>query len=110
MACKAGELPPGPWDVAPPAETSGWGLCVRAGRYIVARIPGRGNFNNRKGVAHLISATPDLLASCEELVAMAETWDRHFREHAEATGWTDSDPDILARARAAVAKAKGGAA
>ena len=50
----------------------------------------------------------DLLAACEAMIEMADTWDRHFREYAKASRWTDSDPDIMAQARAAVAKAKGG--
>ena len=58
--------------------------------------------------ATLLEAAPDLLAACEALIEMADAWDRHFSEHAKASRWTDSDPDIMAQARAAVAKAKGG--
>ncbi len=64
-------------------------------------VNSRAEWDGRK---HLIAAAPDLLAACKALL-----------EDLDATEWRDSSPQdmerrrkIVAQARAAIAKAKGG--
>lgn len=103
---------PGPWSIVghafpglnredrPLIDACGDTLGVVRGSGVVASI--------RDANARLISAAPDLLAACEELLDGIERWDEAMSKLVDVSKlpkWAGKD-----RARAAIAKAKGGVA
>lgn len=85
---------PGPWEVAMPGEVDehyavldGFGHTASVYGYPEENAAALAN-------ARLISAAPDLLAACEELLIYLGDWD-------------DMENDTCAAARKAIAKAKG---
>lgn len=77
----------GPWRIAEPQETAGWGLCVANDRTIVARLTGPFS-DTKRANACLIAAAPDLLASlqrCVELMNNGGTWTLEDQNAARAS-------------------------
>lgn len=99
---------PGPWHMDPEEITSGFrivpkigdrGLAVAIQRDAAPAIPGSGiDRATAEANARLIAAAPELLEALEEMVKAGEFED-----------W-DGRCDCIAVARAAIAKATGGAA
>jgi len=84
---------PGPWEIAPPHQTAGWGLCVRSSGRILARMVGRDQ-DQKKADVRLMAAAPDLLEALKTLP--------------QSLAATDDDLNRwLERANAAIAKAEG---
>ena len=98
---------PGPWrvdiDRAIVADSQARGIW----RTVVADLglPTSPNgAQEREANAHLIAAAPDLLEALEELVVTADNMRAWIERQAAAT---PEDHAAIARARAAIAKAKG---
>ena len=85
---------PGPWEIAPPHQTSGWGLCVRSSGRILARMVGRDQ-DQKKADVRLMAAAPDLLSVCKELADSAAYWSEY-----------DVPLGIVDRLNVAIAKAE----
>jgi len=84
----------GPWEIAPPHQTTGWGLCIRSSSRILARMVGRDQ-DQKKADARLMVAAPDLLSVCKELADSAAYWSEY-----------DVPLGIVDRLNAAIAKAE----
>ena len=103
---------PGPWEVTPAHQTSGWGTCVGGARNIIARLTGRDKAvkeaNARRIVAAVnacegistealeAGAVGGLVAVVEELLESAAYWSEY-----------DVPLGIVDRMRTALDKAKG---
>lgn len=93
---------PGPWVVVnDTAIAPAWAINERVAKTIAVNLRENedGSFPEygecQKADTHLIAAAPDLLDAVEELLIYLADWD-------------DPDNETCQRARAAVAKAKGG--
>jgi hypothetical protein len=83
---------PGPWQAFPPeGDADHWEVLDEFGHTATVY----GDEEPAKANSLLIAAAPDLLDACEELLIYLGDWD-------------DMDNDTCAKARAAIAKAKGG--
>ena len=92
---KESKFTPGPWKVSiRPLAITVWADAISL--YPIAHI-GERNRDEKEANAHLIAASPDLLAACE---AFVEAWEKSHQ--LEKT-------DVAVRmAKEAIAKAKGG--
>ena len=73
IAAREQAATPGPWEVIPARYTTGWGICVAAGSWILSRFPGRSKVAQKKANAAFIAtartALPALLDEVERLTA-----------------------------------------
>lgn len=58
---------PGPWHIAYPYQTAGWGLCVRSSSRILVRVVGRDQ-SQKEADARLIAAAPELLEALKAML------------------------------------------
>ncbi len=89
---------PGPWKSVPTAAHTHWADIVDERGYVVAQSQNLYGSEVAIDTARLIAAAPDLLAACKALLAAYDA--------AEAAGHGTILKDT---ARAAIAKAEGGA-
>ncbi len=92
----------GPWEVGDTEwmisqqHGVGWGYrALRKGRQEIGLVWEDEDDAEMAANVRLVSAAPDLLEACEELLIYLGDWD-------------DPDNETCAKARAAIAKAKGG--
>jgi hypothetical protein len=93
---------PGPWEsgdtewMISQRSGAGWGYrAILKGRQEVGLVWEDEDDAEMAANVRLVSAAPDLLDACEELLIYLGDWD-------------DMDNETCAKARAAIAKAKGG--
>lgn len=58
---------PGPWEIAQPQETGGWGLCIKAGMNFIARMPGRERQPKEANADFIANAPADIAYLLEEI-------------------------------------------
>lgn len=100
---------PGPWEVHTNiGRKSEMGVIADAAPFVICVISNAKQWPIEADAnARLIAAAPELLAACEAL----ERWsrDRDGGAYLEGLKWTKDIQDAVCDARAAIAKAKGGA-